>query len=177
MDGWNSEPVWTTGSGVLIDLFGLPREARDVRLGATGCSAEVRGCSSGPVGTIGSGVLIEGLLDLPRVALVLGITGCSMEVRGSEPVGTTEDLGGLPRVVRDVDLGTTGCSEEVGGWRSGPVEISGCGVLTDDLLCLPRGLTFEVTDCSAEVRGWASGPVRTGSGILREVLCALPSVT
>lgn len=150
MDGWNSGPVWTTGSGVLIDLFDLPREARDVRLGVTGCSAEVRGCSSGPVGTIGSGVLIEGLLDLPRAALVLGITGCSMEVRDSEPVGTTdsgvltEDLGGLPRVVRDVDLGKTGCSVEVGGWRSGPVEISGCGVLTEDLLCLPRGLRFEV---------------------------------
>lgn len=82
VDGWNSGPVWTTGSGVLVDLLDLPREARDVRLGVTGCFAEVRGCSSGPVGTTGSGVLIEDLLGLPRVALGSGITGCSMEVRG-----------------------------------------------------------------------------------------------
>lgn len=47
------------------DLLSLPRVARGVGLGVTGCSVEVGGWSSGSVGTISSGVMVEDLFALP----------------------------------------------------------------------------------------------------------------
>ena len=66
MEGWSSEAVGTTGSGVLTeDLCVLPRVARGVSLGVTGLSVGVEAWSSGTVGTTGLGVLLEDLGVLP----------------------------------------------------------------------------------------------------------------
>ena len=65
-------------------------------------------------------------------------------------------------------LGVTGWSVEVEGWGLGVVELSGLGVLTEDLCALPR-VALAV---SSGAIGWS---MRTlGSGVLTEDLCALP---